>query len=44
MEMIVKEIIDPTKKPHREYLIFKVDFEKVYDNSISWGFLYVEEV
>ncbi|MCH82139.1 cytochrome P450, partial [Trifolium medium] len=34
----VNEIIDLAKKSRKECLIFKVDFEKVYD-SVSWSFL-----
>jgi len=34
----VNEIIDLVKKSRREYLIFKVDFEKVYDRLCKLGF------
>jgi hypothetical protein len=34
----VKEVMDLAKKSKKDCLIFKVDFEKVYD-SASWSFL-----
>jgi hypothetical protein len=36
--LIVNEMVDWVKKTKKECLIFKVDFEKVYD-SVDWGFL-----
>lgn len=34
----VKEIIDRAKNSQKNYLIFKVDFDKAYD-SVNWNFL-----
>lgn len=36
--VFVNEVIDLIKKARKHYLIFKVDFEKLYD-SMSWEFL-----
>jgi hypothetical protein len=36
--VVVNEIIDLAIKSRREFLIFKVEFEKAYD-SVSWSFL-----
>jgi hypothetical protein len=36
--LVVNELVDMAKRQRRECLIFKVDFEKVYD-SVDWGFL-----
>ena len=36
--LVVNELVDFAKKIKKECLIFKVDFEKVYD-SVDWGFL-----
>jgi hypothetical protein len=36
--VIVNEVVDWAKKAKKECLIFKVDFEKVYD-SVEWVFL-----
>jgi len=36
--VVVNEVIDMARKSRQDYLIFKVDFEEVYD-SVNWGFL-----
>jgi len=36
--LVVNELVDYAKKWKKEWLIFKVDFEKAYD-SVDWGFL-----
>lgn len=36
--VVINEVVDLAKKPKRECLILKVDFEKAYD-SVDWGFL-----
>ena len=36
--LVINELVDYAKKANKECLIFKVDFEKVYD-SVDWSFL-----
>ncbi|GAU12294.1 hypothetical protein TSUD_142030 [Trifolium subterraneum] len=36
--LIANEVVDEARKSQKELLLFKVDFEKVYD-SIDWGYL-----
>lgn len=38
MVVPVNEIIDLVKRSRREYLVFKVDYEKVYDRLCKLGF------
>lgn len=36
--LVVNELVDFAKRAKKEWLMFKVDFEKAYD-SISWDYL-----
>ncbi|GAU41069.1 hypothetical protein TSUD_284390 [Trifolium subterraneum] len=36
--LIANEVVDDARKLHKELLLFKVDFKKVYD-SVDWGYL-----
>jgi len=36
--LVANEIVDEARKSRKEFLLFKVDFEKAYD-SIDWGYL-----
>ena len=36
--LVANEVVDDARKRKKELLLFKVDFEKVYD-SIDWGYL-----
>lgn len=38
MVVPVNEIIDLVKRSRREYPVFKVDYEKVYDRQCKLGF------